>query len=1040
MAIFLFLFLLLVFSVCLKSFQAGFIVSLIVSVVVAWISSLQNKVEALQQKVLALTNICEEVLGNKVQRKSRRKIAEDAMEVVTQADVKEEILPLAKKAVAAKVNYNVVKEKTTAKMEAVVEEDKKAVAVVIPAKVKLKPKATVVKNKQAKANVSGRGHSPIVWIAGFAAVLGAFYLVKYMVLHGFLGPVVRLTLLAFAGALSVICGAKLFNKKDFADHERIAQVLMGVGVTALYFCSYALSKLYFFAPEYVSFILMCAVSVLAIILTLKFNGMSIAILSMLGGLLTPMLVSGISLHMPFFSAYMLVFVGAFLYMAAALCSPLLFVLALAAGYVWAFVRLVCFDFYMYDSIWTMLLIGGIAVMTNCFSKRFDKQQSMGLNVVSLVVSGVFTVACLIKADFGILEWGICGIMLASMVVLALKDAQKYLVLALGVAIFLLVLMLFSMSNVPSEMVGTITNNMIIYVVISIVALLPIYCGMLARFPHIEYCFYNAVVMPMYYGVFYVLFGKKEILPLIGLLGAVLCLLPVLINKLKNRDEKKCAGILMVAATIMAVFCFGSGNFGMREWIICGLMQLWITLSALKNSQNYLSLACGVALFLLIFMLLGLNGTPKDLMVYCGIAAVTLLPIYYGLLGRFPHIEYSFYNGIFMPLFFGGAYWLFGKGNALLLYGLLGGVLCLLPVLGNEIKSVAERSCAGILVLTAAVMITFGLCLVLDTEVFVVMAAIEVLIFSAVKRTSINYLSYGLSAAVIWFLCMVPKAIMRMFFLLLPKGGDFIEFYASELSFNVLFSYGIIPMFCFAGAWLLQKDRYWRLILKIMTYIIAVSTLFVFIIKMKMTGTVYEINMVDYALITDALLVALLLIGNRMNEVIKILGGLLLLMRLLVMTSIISVSSYGSSDLSYSGVTFVLGLPTLFFVWSTFKNKDIAKVSSYALIVYSFALVTALLNVSAFGHAEFGNFHRLSGGDVFAYSCGWFLLGVVWMIFAFYNKILIKPAFGMIYFVIAKVFLYDVAALDDFWRIVSLFALAGALLAVSHFYTKCFKEA
>lgn len=878
MVIFLFLFLLILFSVCLENFQAGFIVSGIVSVVVAWISSLQNKVEALQQKVLELTNICEEVLGNKVQRKSRRKIAEDAMEVVNQADVKEEIVPLAKKAVAAKVNYNAVKEKAAAKMEAVVEEDKKAVAVVIPAKVKLNKKATIVENKQTEIKVSARGRSPIVWIAGFAAVLGAFYLVKYLVLHGFLGPVVRLTLLAFAGALSVICGAKLFNKKDFADHERIAQVLMGVGVTALYFCSYALSKLYFFAPEYVSFILMCAVSVLAIILTLKFNGMPIAILSMLGGLLTPMLVSGISLHMPFFSAYMLVFVGAFLYMAAALCSPLLFVLALVAGYVWAFVRLVCFDFYMYDSIWTMLLIGGIAVMTNCFSKRFDKQQSMGLTVVSLVLSGVFAIACLIKADFGILEWGICAVMLATTIVLALIDEQKYLVLGFWTAFFLLLLMLFSMHN-----------------------------------------------------------------------------------------------------------------------------------------------------------------TAKDMIVYGIIGAVALLPIYCGILLRFPHINYSLYNAVLMPLFWGGSYILFGKGDALSLYGVLGGVLCMLPVLGGKLKDKTTMNCAGILVLTAAVMITFGLCLVLDTEVFVIMAAIEVLIFSAAMRTSINYLSYGLSVAIVWFLYMVAKAVICMFYLLLPVGGDFIKFYASDLTLNVFVSYGIIPFICFAGAWLLQKNKNWRLILKVMAYVIAVCTLFMWKIVMKMTGFVYQINIIDYALITGALFVALLLIGNKIESV-KILGRLLLGCRLIAIMSIILISFYGSSELAYGGVTFVLGLPMLLLIWGIYKQKDIAQIATYTLVAYSFVLMTSWLNISSFGKVDFGYFYTLSGGMLFTYSCGWFVLGVIWMVFAFYNKILIKPAFGMIYFVIAKVFLYDVAALDDFWRIVSLFALAGALLAVSHFYTKCFKEA
>ncbi len=77
--------------------------------------------------------------------------------------------------------------------------------------------------------------------------------------------------------------------------------------------------------------------------------------------------------------------------------------------------------------------------------------------------------------------------------------------------------------------------------------------------------------------------------------------------------------------------------------------------------------------------------------------------------------------------------------------------------------------------------------------------------------------------------------------------------------------------------------------------------------------------------------------------------------------------------------------------------------------------------------------------IFSYSAGWMLLGICWLIAAKRAKTMVKPAFVLIYFVIAKVFLYDVAELSDFWRIIALFALAGCLLGIGHFHARFFKE-
>ena len=102
-------------------------------------------------------------------------------------------------------------------------------------------------------------------------------------------------------------------------------------------------------------------------------------------------------------------------------------------------------------------------------------------------------------------------------------------------------------------------------------------------------------------------------------------------------------------------------------------------------------------------------------------------------------------------------------------------------------------------------------------------------------------------------------------------------------------------------------------------------------------------------------------------------------------------------------------------------------------------MSALLAEAQFGTLHIKDFYW-DGQAVFAYSALWLFLGIVWLGVAFYNKALEKPAFGLIYLVVAKVFLFDLSSLDGIWRIVSLFVLAGCLLGISHFHAKYFRLA
>ena len=98
-------------------------------------------------------------------------------------------------------------------------------------------------------NITFLGQKLITWIAGFAAVLGFFYFIRYSIENGLLGPVARLTAATLGGLLLTGAGCLLHYKQNVANHQRIGEALLGAGIAALYFAAYALAKIYQLAPE-----------------------------------------------------------------------------------------------------------------------------------------------------------------------------------------------------------------------------------------------------------------------------------------------------------------------------------------------------------------------------------------------------------------------------------------------------------------------------------------------------------------------------------------------------------------------------------------------------------------------------------------------------------------------------------------------------------------------------------------------------------------------------------------------------------------------
>ncbi len=129
-----------------------------------------------------------------------------------------------------------------------------------------------------------------VWVGGIAIAFAGFFLVKYSIENQLVGPHMRVVLGGLLGA-ALLVGARFVAARAgaFGGH-RIAQALAGAGIAVFYVSAYAATALYGLVPPLLGFAAMAATTALAVILALR-HGPPIALLGMVGGFLTPALIT-----------------------------------------------------------------------------------------------------------------------------------------------------------------------------------------------------------------------------------------------------------------------------------------------------------------------------------------------------------------------------------------------------------------------------------------------------------------------------------------------------------------------------------------------------------------------------------------------------------------------------------------------------------------------------------------------------------------------------------------------------------------------------
>jgi uncharacterized membrane protein len=214
----------------------------------------------------------------------------------------------------------------------------------------------------------------VVWVGGLALALGGFFLVKYSIEAGLLGPGVRVFLGALLAA-GLIAGGEWLRRKESASGiagvpaANIPSILTAAGTAVAYATVWSAYELYGFLSPAVAFFLLGVVA-LGTLAAALLHGPWVAALGLVGGYVTPILVST---ETPNYWA---------LYVYLAVVSGAAFALARMRLWRWLALTAVGFGFF-----W---VVPGILVAEYSVMLAHDFHVIVGFALVAaMIVSGLF---------------------------------------------------------------------------------------------------------------------------------------------------------------------------------------------------------------------------------------------------------------------------------------------------------------------------------------------------------------------------------------------------------------------------------------------------------------------------------------------------------------------------------------------------------------------------------------------------------------------------------------------------------------------------
>lgn len=218
-------------------------------------------------------------------------------------------------------------------------------------------------------------------------VIGIGFFLKYSIDKQLISEVGRVGLAAMTGLLMLIGGTRLLGGK----YQVMGQGLMGGGIATLYFSVFAAANFYHLMPMEAAFAVMIAVTAAAGWISVRFKSVLVAVLGVLGGYGTPVMLSTGEINFLGLYGYLLVLAGGVLWMCSRKQWPLLNYLSLVCH--WALVFKSLEDYATEYFVQVMPFLAAFFALFSTMVFVYNLRRSAHSNVLDVLVlffnAGVF---------------------------------------------------------------------------------------------------------------------------------------------------------------------------------------------------------------------------------------------------------------------------------------------------------------------------------------------------------------------------------------------------------------------------------------------------------------------------------------------------------------------------------------------------------------------------------------------------------------------------------------------------------------------------
>jgi uncharacterized membrane protein len=277
------------------------------------------------------------------------------------------------------------------------------------------------------------GRLPI-WIGGAALVLAGFFLVRFSIERGLLGPAARTILAGLFAALLIAASEAARRLPATRDDPRVAQALAGAGTASFYATLYVAAMLYGLIGSLTAFGLMLAVTAMAMALSLR-HGPPTAIMALAGGFVAPLVAGFDAAGIGPLLVYLALFTAALFALAAHRRWGWLALTAAATGFAWINFLIVALPASDLGGVgaFTVLLAAGAsaALPATGLAYRWLRLAPLVAGLIQLTLLAPYL-------DFSPFAWGLYLMLAAATLFLAWRD-PRYLPGPLAALALLLVL-------------------------------------------------------------------------------------------------------------------------------------------------------------------------------------------------------------------------------------------------------------------------------------------------------------------------------------------------------------------------------------------------------------------------------------------------------------------------------------------------------------------------------------------------------------------------------------------------------------------------